>query len=62
MTFALAGFANFASIAISVGALSSLYAPLRGVVSRMGLRVLLGASLANLATAAVAGVVITAFA
>jgi concentrative nucleoside transporter, CNT family len=62
VTFALAGFANFASIAITVGAISSLYAPLRGVVARMGLRVLLGASLANLANAAVAGVVITAFA
>lgn len=62
VTFALAGFANFASIAITVGALSSLYAPLRAVVARMGLRVLLGASLANLANAAVAGVVITAFA
>ena len=61
-TFALAGFANFSSIAIQIGVISSLHPPLRPVVARLGLRALLAASLANLSNAAVAGVVVSAFA
>ena len=57
VTFALAGFANFASIAIQIGTLGSLRPELRSVVASVGLRALLAGSLANLANAAIAGVV-----
>lgn len=60
-TFALAGFANFSSIAIQIGTISSLHPPLRPVVARLGLRALLAGSLANLSNAAVAGLVVSAF-
>jgi concentrative nucleoside transporter, CNT family len=57
VSFALAGFANFGSIAIAIGALGSLRAEIRGFVARVGLRALLAATLANLANAAIAGLV-----
>lgn len=57
VTFALAGFANFASVAIQIGTLGSLAPERRSEVARLGLRALLAGSLANLANAAVAGVV-----
>jgi CNT family concentrative nucleoside transporter len=57
VTFALAGFANFASIAIQVGTLGSLVPERRALIARLGLRALLAGSLANLANAAIAGVV-----
>ncbi len=57
VTFALAGFANFGSIAIAIGAIGSLRAQIRGFVARVGLRALLAATLANLANAAIAGLV-----
>ncbi|WP_139981481.1 NupC/NupG family nucleoside CNT transporter [Nocardioides litoris] len=59
VTFALAGFANFSSIAIQIGALGTLAPQRRAEVARLGLRALLAGSLANLANAAVAGVVIS---
>ena len=57
VSFALAGFANFGSIAIAIGALGSLRAQIRGFVARVGVRALLAATLANLANAAIAGLV-----
>jgi CNT family concentrative nucleoside transporter len=57
VTFALAGFANFASIAIQIGTLGSLCPPRRPEVARLGLRALLAGVLANLANAAIAGMV-----
>ena len=59
VTFALAGFANFSSIAIQIGTLGSLLPERRGVVAQLGLRALLAGSLANLANAAIAGIVIS---
>jgi CNT family concentrative nucleoside transporter len=59
VTFALAGFANFSSIAIQIGTLGSLLPERRGVVAQLGLRALLAGGLANLANAAIAGVVIS---
>ncbi len=58
VTFALAGFANFTSIAIQIGTISSLVPELRGKVAQLGMRALLAGSLANLANAAIAGMVI----
>ena len=57
VTFALAGFANFASIAIQIGSIGGLAPDRRGEVARFGLKALLGGSLVNLANAAIAGVV-----
>ncbi len=57
VTFALAGFANFASIAIQIGTIASLQPDRRAQVARLGLRALLAGSLANLANAAIAGVI-----
>jgi CNT family concentrative nucleoside transporter len=57
VTFALAGFANFASIAIQIGAIGGLAPGRRGEVSQLGLKALLAGSLVNLANAAIAGVV-----
>jgi concentrative nucleoside transporter, CNT family len=54
VTFALAGFANFASIAIQIGAIGGLAPDRRGEVARLGLKALPAGSLAN---AAIAGVV-----
>ena len=59
VTFALAGFANFSSIAIQIGALGSLVPERRAEIAQLGLRALLAGSLANLANAAIAGLVIS---
>lgn len=56
-TFALAGFANFASIAIQIGTLGGLAPERRGEVAKLGLKALLAGSLVNLLNAAIAGVV-----
>jgi hypothetical protein len=47
VTFALAGFANFSSIAIQIGTISSLRPQLRPTLARLGLLALLAGSLAN---------------
>jgi CNT family concentrative nucleoside transporter len=56
-TFALAGFANFASIAIQIGAIGGLAPDRRAEVARFGLKALLAGSLVNFSNAAIAGVV-----
>lgn len=56
-TFALAGFANFASIAIQIGSFGSLAPERRGEVARFGLLALLGGTMANLLNASIVGVV-----
>ncbi len=58
VTFALAGFANLTSIAIQIGTIGSLLPERRSEVAQLGLRALLAGSLANLANAAIAGLVI----
>ena len=56
ITFALCGFANFSSIAILLGGLGAIAPGRREDIARFGLRALLAASLANLMSAALAGV------
>ncbi len=58
VTFALAGFANFSSIAIQIGTFGSLVPERRSLVAELGLRALLAGGLANLLNAAIAGLVI----
>lgn len=54
--FALCGFANFSSIAILMGGLGPLAPGRRPDISRLGLRALLGGTLATMMTAAIAGI------
>jgi concentrative nucleoside transporter, CNT family len=56
-TFALCGFSNFSSIAIQIGGIGSMAPSQQGNLSRLGFRALLGASMACLMTAAVAGAI-----
>ncbi len=56
-TFALAGFANFASIAIQIGAIGALAPERRGDVAKLGMFALLGGTLTNLLNAAIVGVI-----
>jgi len=59
LSFALCGFANFSSIAIQMAAFGSLAPNQRANVARLGVRALAAASLANLMSAALAGLFIT---
>jgi CNT family concentrative nucleoside transporter len=54
-TFALCGFANFSSIAIQIGGIAPLAPERRKDLAALGLRALLGGTLANLITATMAG-------
>ncbi len=58
ITFALCGFANFSSIAIQMAVTGNLAPNQRPVIARLGLRALLGGSLANLMSAALAGLML----
>jgi concentrative nucleoside transporter, CNT family len=58
VTFALCGFANFSSIAIQMAVTGSLAPNQRPVIARLGLRALAAGSLANLMSAALAGLLI----
>jgi CNT family concentrative nucleoside transporter len=55
VTFALCGFANFASIAILLGGLGSIVPERRKDVARLGVKALIGGTLSNLMSATLAG-------
>jgi len=57
-TYMLCGFANFASIGIQIGGIGSLAPGQRKVLSKFGMRALLGGSLASLISATIAGMII----
>ena len=57
-TYALCGFANFASIAIQLGGISPLAPERRGDLARLGLRAMIGGTLAAFMTACVIGTMI----
>jgi CNT family concentrative nucleoside transporter len=59
VTFALCGFANISSIAIQMGVLGGLLPERRPLIAELGPRALLGATLANLMSAALAGLMLT---
>ncbi len=59
VTFALCGFANFSSIAIQMAVTGSLAPNQRPVIARLGIRALVAGSLANLMSAALAGLLLT---
>ena len=58
LTFALCGFANFASIGILLGGLGTIIPDRKGEIARMGLKAVFAASLANLMSAALAGILV----
>ena len=58
VTFSLCGFANFSSIAIQMGCLGALLPSKLGTIARFGLRGVLAGSLANLMSAALAGLLL----
>ena len=57
-TFALCGFANLSSIAILLGGLGVLVPEKRDLIGQLGLKAVLAASLSNLMSAALAGILL----
>ncbi len=57
-TYALCGFANFSSIAIQIGGISPMAPERKKDIAALGLRAVLGGSLATLMTATIAGILI----
>jgi CNT family concentrative nucleoside transporter len=55
-TYSLCGFANFSSIAIQIGGISPLAENRRGDIARLGLKSLLGGTIATWMTASIAGI------
>ena len=60
ITFALCGFANFSSIAIQMAVTGGLAPNQRPVIAKLGIRALIAGSLANLMSAALAGLFLPA--
>ncbi|MDO5492888.1 MAG: NupC/NupG family nucleoside CNT transporter [Nesterenkonia sp.] len=58
VTFALTGFANFSSLAILLGGLGSIAPARRSDIAQLGLRAVLAGTLANLMSAAIAGMIL----
>lgn len=54
-TYILCGFANFASIGIQIGGIGSLVPTRKGMLSKLGVRALIGGTIACLMTAAIVG-------
>ena len=57
-TYALCGFANFASIGIQIGGIGSLAPGQRKTLSEFGIRALIGGTVASLLSATIAGMII----
>jgi CNT family concentrative nucleoside transporter len=57
-SYALAGFANFGSIAMQIAGMSELAPDKRPMLAELGMRALLGGLIASLMTAAVAGILL----
>lgn len=57
-TYALCGFANIGSVAIQIGGIGALAPHRQGDLARLGVRALAAGTLANLANAAIAGILL----
>jgi CNT family concentrative nucleoside transporter len=55
-TYALCGFANFSSIAIQIGGISPLAENRRQDIAKLGLKAVLGGTIATWMTATIAGI------
>jgi CNT family concentrative nucleoside transporter len=58
-SYALCGFANFASIGIQIGGIGGIAPSRRHDLARLGLRAMIGGTLAAMMTGAVAGLMFT---
>jgi CNT family concentrative nucleoside transporter len=58
VTFALAGFANFGTIAILIGGVGGMAPSRRSQIAQFGIRALIAGTLANLLNAAIAGMLV----
>jgi CNT family concentrative nucleoside transporter len=59
VTYALCGFANFASIGIQIGGIGALAPKQRKILSEFGIKALIGGTVACFLTAAIAGMLVT---
>ena len=57
-TYILCGFANFASIGIQIGGIGALVPSRKGVLASLGIRALIGGTLASLFTAVLVGMIL----
>ncbi|HHZ64378.1 MAG TPA: Na+ dependent nucleoside transporter, partial [Flavobacteriales bacterium] len=57
-TYILCGFANFASIGIQIGGIGALVPGRKGVLSALGIKALIGGTLASLFTAVLVGMIL----
>jgi CNT family concentrative nucleoside transporter len=57
--YALCGFSNFASIAIAIGGIGALAPERKAEVAELGLRAMIGGSLACFQTAVIAGMLVS---
>jgi CNT family concentrative nucleoside transporter len=57
-TYALCGFANFASIAIQIGGIGAIAPERRGDLARLGVKSMIGGLLASYITASIAGILL----
>lgn len=58
LSYALCGFANFSSVGIQIGGIGAMAPERRGDLARLGLKAVVGGSIASFMTAAVAGMLI----
>jgi CNT family concentrative nucleoside transporter len=56
MTYALCGFANFGSLGILIGGMGAMVPERRDEIVRLGMRSIVGGTLATLMTGAVVGI------
>ena len=57
-TYALCGFANFSSIGIQIGGISPLAENRRSDIAKLGMKALLGGTIATWMTASIAGLLV----
>ena len=57
-TYALCGFANFASIGIQIGGIGAIAPGKRKELTELGIKALIGGTVASFLTAAIAGVLV----
>ena len=58
LSYALCGFANFSSIAIQIGGIGSLVPERKAELAQLGIKAVIGGSLAAFITAAIAGLLV----
>jgi CNT family concentrative nucleoside transporter len=58
LTYALCGFANFSCIGIQIGGIGSLVPEKKSVLSELGMRALLGATIVNFMSALMANILL----